>query len=52
MKKDSHIFVAGGTGIIDSATVRNLTEKGFTKILTPSQKELGLCNRQAVNIFF
>jgi len=33
MKKESKIFVAGGTGLVGSAIVKNLLEKGYTNIV-------------------
>lgn len=34
MRKDSKIFVAGGTGMVGSAIIRKLLEKGYTNILS------------------
>ncbi len=46
------IYVAGGNGMVGSAIVRALQNKGYTHILAPSSKELNLIDQQAVNNFF
>jgi len=33
MNLDSKIFVAGGTGLVGSAIIKNLQEKGYTNIV-------------------
>ena len=33
MNLDSKIFVAGGTGLVGSAIIKNLQEKGYTNII-------------------
>ena len=33
-KKDSKIFVAGGTGLVGSAIIKNLLDKGYSNIVT------------------
>ena len=38
MNKDEKILVAGATGMVGSAIVRNLKAKGYTNILTPDRK--------------
>lgn len=52
MKVDSKIFVAGHNGMVGSALVKILREKGFTTILTRSSKELDLMDQKAVLSFF
>lgn len=52
MNKDSKIFVAGHRGMVGSAIVANLTEKGFTNIITKTSSELDLTNQIAVANFF
>lgn len=52
MQKDSKIFVAGHRGMVGSAIVRNLQERGFSNIITRTSAELDLRNQQAVNAFF
>ncbi len=34
MKKDSKIFVAGGTGLVGTAIINNLLEKGYTNVIS------------------
>ena len=52
MKLGERIFVAGHSGLVGSAIVRNLQSKGFTNLITRSHKELDLTNQDAVEIFF
>lgn len=52
MLKDSKIFVAGHRGLVGSAIVKNLLEKGFTNIITRTREDLDLQNTTAVAIFF
>lgn len=52
MNKDSKIYVAGHRGMVGSAIVANLTEKGFTNIITKTSSELDLTNQIAVANFF
>jgi GDP-L-fucose synthase len=52
MNKDSLIFVAGHTGMVGGAIVRNLTKRGFTNIVVKNRKELDHLNQAAVNAFF
>lgn len=52
MEKTAKIYVAGHKGLVGSAIVRNLEEKGFQNIITKSHKELDLLNQQAVVSFF
>ena len=52
MQKDSVIYVAGHTGMVGSAIVRNLKGAGFTNIVTRTSKELDLRDRGATNAFF
>ena len=40
MRKDSKIFVAGGTGLVGSAIIKKLLEKGYTNIVTTYHKRL------------
>ncbi|MFA7083368.1 MAG: GDP-L-fucose synthase [Arcobacteraceae bacterium] len=47
MKKLSKIFVAGGTGLVGSAIIQNLLEKGYTNIV--STKRLALSVKQKNN---
>lgn len=52
MEKHKKIFIAGGTGMVGSALVRKLKEKGFENILAPGRKELDLMDRIAVREYF
>ncbi|MCX5633849.1 MAG: GDP-L-fucose synthase [Phycisphaerae bacterium] len=52
MKKDSTIYVAGHSGLIGSAIVRNLNLQGYKNILTRSHTELDLINRKRTEDFF
>lgn len=52
MEKDAKIFVAGHRGMVGSAIVRNLKEKGYSNIVTRSHKELDLTRQDAVEAFF
>jgi len=38
MKKNSKIFIAGGTGLVGSAIINNLLEKGYTNIISNYRK--------------
>ena len=52
MNKDSKIYVAGHRGMVGSAIVAYLIEKGFTNIITKTSNELDLTNQIAVANFF
>ncbi len=66
MKKDAKIFIAGASGMVGSALVRNLLKKGYTnlvgsyhsKILSEQKSlpvkmvQIDLQNQEAVNRFF
>ena len=52
MDSNSKIFVAGHKGLVGSAIVRNLKEKGFTNILTADRNQIDLTNLNAVKMFF
>jgi len=52
MNKDSKIYVAGHRGLVGSAIVKNLTEKGYTNLVTRTHSELDLSNSEAVKGFF
>ncbi|WP_288255661.1 GDP-L-fucose synthase [uncultured Prochlorococcus sp.] len=50
-KKDT-IFVAGHTGMVGSALVKELLKKGYNKLYLPTRKELDLLNNEAVKEWF
>ena len=52
MNLDAKIYVAGHRGLVGSAIVRNLEEKGYTNIICRTHKELDLTNQEAVKDFF
>jgi GDP-L-fucose synthase len=63
MQKDSKIFIAGGTGMVGSAIIRALKQKGYTNLLSnyhsriPQDEsvewsQLDLTNQGAVQSFF
>ena len=52
MRLDSKIYVAGHRGLVGSAIVRNLENRGFTNIVCRTHKELDLTNQEAVRSFF
>jgi len=52
MNPDSKIYVAGHNGLVGSAIVKNLQEKGYTNLLTRTHAELDLTDQQAVARFF
>lgn len=52
MEKQSKIYIAGHRGMVGSALVRKLQQKGFNNIITRTSQELDLRNQQAVSDFF
>jgi GDP-L-fucose synthase len=52
MNQQSKIYIAGHRGMVGSAIVRNLQQKGFNNIIYKTSAELDLRNQQAVNDFF
>ena len=52
MNLGAKIYVAGHRGLVGSAIVRNLEEKGYTNIICRTHKELDLTNQEAVRAFF
>lgn len=52
MEKNSKIYVAGHRGLVGSAIVRNLQERGFTNIIGKTHKELDLTRQDEVEKFF
>jgi GDP-L-fucose synthase len=52
MKFQSKIYIAGHSGLVGSAIVRQLESRGFTNLLMRTHKELDLVNQAAVQDFF
>jgi len=52
MKKSSKIYIAGHRGLVGSAIVKNLKEKGYTNLVYKTHKELDLLDQVAVAEFF
>lgn len=52
MDKTSKIYVAGHTGMVGSAIVRELNKQGYENIITRSHSQLDLINQAAVENFF
>ena len=52
MEKDSKIYVAGHRGLVGSAIVRGLKDKGYTNIIGKTHAELDLMDNVAVEEFF
>lgn len=52
MNKSDKIYVAGHRGLVGSAIVRSLKDKGYTNIIGRTHKELNLTSQQAVTDFF
>jgi GDP-L-fucose synthase len=46
------IYIAGHKGLVGSAIVRALQQKGFTNLVYKTSKELDLRNQAAVENFF
>jgi len=51
MNPNDKIYVAGHNGMVGSAIVRKLHEKGFINVITRSSSELDLTNQQNVHNF-
>ncbi|MFT7824648.1 MAG: GDP-L-fucose synthase [Sulfurimonas sp.] len=49
MTKDSKIFVAGGAGLVGSAIIKNLQEKGYTNIVANYHSRPPMTNNQYTN---
>jgi GDP-L-fucose synthase len=52
MNKNSKIYIAGHRGLVGSALLENLNQKGYHNIVTRTHKELDLTNQNAVKDFF
>ena len=51
MNSNDKIYIAGHNGMVGSAIVKKLHEKGFANIITRSSSELDLTNQQKVHNF-
>jgi GDP-L-fucose synthase len=52
MKPSDSVFVAGHRGMVGSALVRLLRQRGFTNLLLRTRAELDLCDANAVRAFY
>ena len=52
MQKQSKIYVAGHRGLVGSAIVKNLEQKGYTNLICRTHEELDLLDSNAVAEFF
>ena len=52
MNPAAKIYIAGHRGLVGSAIVRNLQEKGFSNLLMRTHAELDLTNQNATEAFF
>jgi len=52
MHPDSKIYIAGHKGLVGSAILRNLQNKGYTNFVLRTFEELDLTNQEAVEAFF
>jgi GDP-L-fucose synthase len=52
MNKNSKIYIAGHRGLVGSAIVKNLENKGYTNLVYKTHKELDLTSQKEVEDFF
>lgn len=52
MELSSKIYIAGHRGMVGSAILRNLQQKGYTNFILKTSQELDLRNQQQVSDFF
>ena len=52
LQKEDKIYIAGHRGLVGSAILRNLEERGCSNLLTKTQSELDLTNQMEVQSFF
>ncbi|WP_144584125.1 GDP-L-fucose synthase family protein [Campylobacter coli] len=52
MNKTSKIFIAGHKGLVGSAVLKKLQDKGYNNLIYKNRQELDLLNQQAVKDFF
>ena len=51
IKKTDKIFVAGHKGLVGSAIIRKLKDKGYSNIITVEKKNLNLISQEKVISF-
>lgn len=52
MEQDAKIFVAGHGGMVGSAILHSLRQRGYCNLLTAGREELDLCQQDQVRQFF
>ena len=52
IQKDARIYVAGHQGLVGSAIVRALKERGYENLILKTSKEVDLRNQASVNTFY
>lgn len=52
MNKNSKIYIAGHRGMVGSALLRKLEEKGYSNLIYRTSKELDLMRQKDVEVFF
>ncbi|MFR9165289.1 MAG: GDP-L-fucose synthase family protein [Dysgonomonas sp.] len=52
MDKEAKIYVAGHKGLVGSAILKNLQQKGFSNFVLRTFEELDLTDQKAVSVFF
>ena len=52
MDKDSKIYIAGETGMVGSAILRKLTQKGYENLVFTTYPQYDLINQQTTEDFF
>ena len=52
MDKNAKIYIAGHRGLVGSAIMKNLKEKGYSNFVTRTRSELDLTDQKAVAAFF
>ena len=52
LRKNTKIFVSGHNGLVGSAVIRRLINKGFKNLLTVSKRNLDLRDQKKVFSFF
>lgn len=52
LSPDSRVYVAGHRGLVGSAIVRHLQQRGINNLITRTHSELDLTSQRAVSDFF